>query len=291
MSNQVPVASIQSYTNMVSLSLQQNGSKFLSRAWRKNLTGKASKAIELVGKVDAREKTTRNQDVELTNTPHFARWAHPRHWYVADMIDSDDKMKTLIDLDSIYIKAQSAGIGRKIDTAFVSAAFGTAYIGENGTSTEAWSTSYDVAESSQGMTLEKIQDGIELMMTAGWDPESEPAYLGICPKQYKNLMSLSKVQSSDFNGGAPVIKDGKLINLFGCEIVTLHPDILPITSTTRECILFAKTGVCMGVWDDVRTDVDKIPLKFNASLIQTGVTTGSVRSELGKVIKIKCSEA
>ena len=291
MSNQVSVAHIQSYTNMASLSLQQEGSKLMSKAWRKNLTGKASKAIELIGKVDAREKTTRHQDVEFTNTPHFARWAHPKHFYVADMIDTDDKLKSIIELDAMYIKAQAAGIGRKVDIDFVNSAFGTSYIGENGTSTETWDTAYDVAEASQGMTLEKIQDGIELMMSAGWDQTSEGAVLGICPKQYKNLMSLSKVQSSDFNGGAPVVRDGKLMSLFGCEVVVLHPDILPITSTTRECILFAKSGVCMGVWDDMKSTVTQRPDKFNNPQILTEIYIGSVRSEKGKVIKIKCSEA
>lgn len=291
MSNQIPVASVQSYTNVASLVLQQESSKFYSKAMRKSLTGKAAKAIELIGKVEAREKTVRHSDEEYTNTPHFARWVHPRHWYVSDMIDTDDKLKTLIDLQPMYIRAQMAGIGRKMDIEFVNAGFGTAYIGESGTSTEAWSTSYDVAEASQGMTLEKIQDGIELMMSAGWDPQSEPAVLGICPKQYKNLMSLSKVQSSDFNGGAPVIRDGKLMQLFGCDIVTLHPDILPISGTTREAILFAKSGICMGIWDELKTSVKEIPQKFDNPRIRTEIYTGSVRSELGKVIKIKCSEA
>lgn len=291
MSNQVSVAHIQSYTNMASLTLQQKGSKLLSRVWRKNLTGKAAKAIELIGKVSAREKTTRHQDVEFTNTPHFARWAHPRTKYVADLIDNEDKLKSIIDLDGNYIDSQMAAMGRDIDSIFITAAFGTAYIGENGTSTEAWSTSYDVAENSQGMTLEKIQDGIELMMSADWDPTTEQAFMVIAPKQYKNLMALSKVQSSDFNGGAPVIRDGKLVNLFGVEIISVSPTILPITSTTREVLMFTKSGVCMGVWDDMKTRVDERADKFHAKQILTEMTVGAVRSELGKVVKIKCSEA
>lgn len=290
MSNQVNVSTIQSYTNMAQLLLQQKGSKLMSKVWKKNFTGKAAKAVEQIGKVSAREKTTRHSDVEYSNTPHAARWIHPREKYVADLIDNADKLKALIELQPSYVESQMAGLGRDIDDIIITAAFGTAYTGENGTTSEAWSATYEIAASSAGLTMDKLRDAKRLMMSADFDPSTEGAFLVISSQQMDDLMGLTQVTSSDFNGARPVLVDGTVAKVMGFDVVTVSDSILPVASSVRDVLVFAKSGLCLGVWDEMKTTVDRIPTKHNSLQVLTQMMVGATRTELGKVIKIKCQE-
>lgn len=291
MSTQVNVAHINSYTNIASLLLQQKGSKLMNVVTRKNVTGKAAKVYEQIGKVQGREKTARHQNIEYTNTPHAARWAHPKTKYVADRIDDDDKLKSIIELQPAYIQTQMYGLGRDVDDEVISMAFGTCYTGENGTTTESWSTSYDIAHGSQGLTIDKIADAKELMMAADWDETNDPAYLVVGSKQYRDLLTLTQMTSSDFNGGRPVIRDGKLESVLGFNIIHVNNNLLPVASNIRECMVFAKSGICLGMWEDLNTNVKELPDTVDTSRILSKMVIGATRTELGKVIKIKCSEA
>lgn len=290
MSNQVPVSTIQSYTNMAQLLLQQKESKLMSRVMKKNYTGKAAKAVEQIGKVAAREKTTRHSDVEYSNTPHAARWIHPKEFYVADLIDNADKLKALIELQPSYMQSQMAGLARKIDEEIITQAFGTAYTGENGTTSEAWSATYEIASGSQGLTMEKIRDAKRLMMSADWDPSSEEAFIVVSSQQMDDLMGLTQVTSADFNGARPVLVDGTVAKVMGLNVVTVSDSILPVASSTRDVLVFARSGIMLGEWDSMKTTVDRIPTKHNSLQVLTQMMLGVTRTELGKIVKIKCAE-
>lgn len=290
MSNQVPVSTIQSYTNMVQPLLQQQGSKLMSKVWKKSYTGKAAKAVEQVGKVSAHERTTRHSDVQYTNTPHAARWLHPREYAVADLIDNADKLKALIELQPAYVKAQADALGRKVDDLIITEAFGTAYTGENGTTTEAWSATYEIAASSAGLTMEKISDAKRLMMSADWDPSSEEAFIVIASQQMDDLMGLTQVTSSDFNGARPVLVDGTVAKVMGLNVITVSDSILPVASSVRDVLVFSRSGIMLGEWNGISTSVDKIPTKYNSIQVLTQMMIAATRTELGKVIKIKCNE-
>ena len=234
MSNQVTVAHVNSYTNMGALLMQQAESKLYSRVTRRSATGAAAKLVEQIGKVNAREKTTRHGDVEFVNTPHAGRWAHPKSVYVADMIDSEDKMKALLELQPWYVKSQMGAMGRDLDERIISAAFGTAYTGQDGTTAESWSATYEVASGSQGLTMEKIRDGIRLMRAADWDPATgDNGVLVIASQQMDDLYGLTQITSSDFNGAKPVVVDGIVTRIFGFDVVTVSDTILPVASSVQ----------------------------------------------------------
>lgn len=291
MSSQVTVAHVNSYTNMGALLLQQQASKLYSKVTRRPATGAAAKLVEQFGKVHAREKTTRHGDVEYSNTPHAGRWAHPKKVYVADLIDTEDKLKALIELQPWYIQSQMAAMGRDLDSKIITAAFGTAYTGQDGTTSEAWSASYEVASGSQGLTMEKIRDGIRLMRGADWDPTSgDQGTIVIASQQMDDLYGLTQITSSDFNGAKPVVVDGVVTRIFGFDVVTVSDSILPVASSVRDVLMFAKSGIALGEWQAMKTTVDQIPTKFNSYQVLSEMVVGATRTELGKVIKIKCQE-
>lgn len=291
MSSQVPVASIQSYSNMVMPLLQQKGSKLMSKMWKKNFTGKAAKAVEQIGKQSVYQKTTRHADVQYSDTPHSARWIHPTDWAVSDLIDTQDKLRMLIDATPAYAESMMNAMGRKVDKLVLDAATGTAYTGENGTTTEAFDSSYQIAAGGTGLTHDKLLETMELMMGADWDSNNDSAILAVGSKQYRELLDMTQVISADFNGNRPVLQNGKVTNWLGFEIVRISDDILNISGTDRSCIAFAKSGLCLGIWNDITTKVDDIPTKHYATQVLTEMTMGASRIENGRVIEIICSEA
>lgn len=291
MSSQVTTATIQSYTNMASHLLQQKGSKLKKHIWQKSFTGKAAKAVEQIGKVEARKKTVRHSDQDIIETPHAARWIHPDMYYLNDLIDSDDKLKMLIDATSAYAESQMYGMGRKVDSVICDALLGTAYTGENGTTTTAFDTAnQQIALGGAGMTFSKIRDTKKILMDNDWDDENDPVFLLIASQQYDDMMGLTEVTSGDFTKDF-VLKDGKLQSFYGFNIIRLSNDILPTDSNgDRRCIAFAKSGLCYGEWDGLKARVDERSDKHYATQVYTSLMMGATRTEEGKVVEILCDE-
>ncbi|MCB2012421.1 MAG: hypothetical protein KDF64_17850, partial [Geminicoccaceae bacterium] len=71
-------------------------------------SGKAAKAVEQVGPVTARKRTTRHADTPLISTPADARWVFPVDYEWGDLIDDEDKLRTLIDPQSPYAQNGAA---------------------------------------------------------------------------------------------------------------------------------------------------------------------------------------
>lgn len=291
MSNQFSEAHVNTYNNMGYLLMQQKGSKLLNKVTRKSMTGKAAKVAEQVGAATTREKTSRHSDVEYNNIPHSGRWVHPKYRYTADMIDDEDKMKSIVEFSPLYMQTQMNAIGRDYDSEILNMGFGTCYTGENGTGTEAWSSTYEVASGSQGLTIEKLRAARKLMMLADWDDSNDPACLVVGASQEDELFGLTQVTSSDFNGARPVLVNGKLQSILGFEIIRVSNDVLPIAGSTRQCMMFAKSGLVLNEFIPMKTTMDRLPQKHNNTQVLSSATIGATRTELGKVIKIHCLES
>lgn len=291
MSYQIPTATIQSYSNLVMPLLQQKGSVLMNRLTRRNFTGKNAKVLEQTGKQTVHEITTRHADSVYNDTPHAARWLSPRSWAVHDMIDKEDKLKMLIDATPAYADSQVYAMGRKIDKLALDAAIGTAYVGENGTTTEAFDSDYQVSHGGTGLTFDKVRHALRLLAKAQVDMKADPLVGAIASEQYFDLLGMTQYSNADYNGSKPVLMDGGLIKWMGIDWVHVDDNLLPKSSTTRSCIVMAKSGICVGLWDDISTKVDVLPTKNHTTQISTYFTANATRLENGRVIEVQCTES
>jgi hypothetical protein len=100
--------------------------------------------------------------------------------------------------------------------------------------------------------------------------------------------------SAEFQGGAPVIKNGRIETYMGFTFVRVNDSLLPTgtddaSGTSRGLIAYAKSGVHLGVWDDVQTDVSpRYDLEGIPYQVYGAVTVGACRTELKKVVRIWC---
>jgi len=285
MSDQISTAFVQQYNTNVSHLLQQKGSKLRDSVMTSTATGKAAKAIEQVGAVNAVKRTTRHSDTPLISTPHDARWAFPVDYEWADLIDDQDKVRMLIDPQSPYAVNGAYALGRAIDDEILGAFFATSKTGENGTTDEAFSGNTVSAGSSGKLEIGQLQEGKRILMENEVDLDSDQIYMAISAAQHEDLLGMSQLQTIDSNA-TKVLVDGRVRSFLGINFITTER-IPGAGADPTECPMWAKSGMGLCVWNDITTRISEREDKSYATQVYCKATVGATRLELGKVVKIQ----
>jgi len=128
MSSQITTAFVKQYSDMLFHLSQQKGSR-LRPAVRVEMQKGESKFYERLGEVTAVQRLSRHEDTPQIDTPHSRRRVTLVDYVYADLIDDEDKIRSLINPESPYLQAQVWAHGRAIDDKIISAALGNAYSG------------------------------------------------------------------------------------------------------------------------------------------------------------------
>ena len=289
MSFQVTTAFVQQYSTNVQLLLQQRGSRLRDCVTVGSYTGKAAKAVEQIGEVTAQARTSRHADTPLISTPHDARWVHPTDYEWADMIDDQDKLRMLIDPTSPYAMNGAYALGRAMDSLIITAALGTALTGENGSTSTAFDTAnQQIAVGAAGLTVAKLRTAKKKLMANEVDVENDPLYCAVTAVQLDNLLGTTEVTSSDYNTVKALVS-GSVDTFMGFKFI--HTELLGLDgSSDRRCIAWAKSGMHLGIWNDITTKISERADKSYATQVYVKGTFGATRVEEGKVVEIICDE-
>jgi hypothetical protein len=289
MSFQVSTAFVQDYKSTVQHLLQQKGSKLRGAVTMDTYTGKAGKAVEQVGAVAAQKRTTRHGDTPLISTPHDARWVFPTDYEWADLIDDQDKLRMIIDPTSPYAVNGAYAIGRAFDESILEAALGTSLTGEDGTTSTAFdTTNQTIASSSAGLTIAKLREAKKILMSNEVDIDNDPLFIAFTAEQHDDLLSETQAISLDYNT-KPVLVDGRITSFMGFNFI--HTELVNADSTPeREVVAWAKSGMHLGIWNDITTRITERDDKSYANQVYVKSTHGATRLEEGKVVEILCTE-
>src|SRR6056300_1752307 len=151
MSNQITTAFVQQYSNNVQMLSQQKGSLLRSAVDVETVVGKNA-FFDQVGSALAGKRTTRHADTPQMDTPHARRRVSLVDYEYADLIDNQDKVRMLIDPTSAYAMAAAAAMGRAMDDVIISAALGTAFTGETGSTSTSFAAGNQIADGSADMS-------------------------------------------------------------------------------------------------------------------------------------------
>ena len=127
MSSQITTAFVQQYSNNVQMLSQQKGSLLRGSVDSESIVGKNA-FFDQVG------TATAVKEYQDTATLHKSTRHTPRRrvsmvdYEYADLIDNQDKIRTLIDPTSSYALAAAYAIGRAMDDEIISAVSGTALL-------------------------------------------------------------------------------------------------------------------------------------------------------------------
>lgn len=296
MSSQIPVYFVTQFSTNITTLSQQKGSRFESTVMKGTYVGSQGSPVDQVGAINATKVTTRFAPMGRTDASANRRWVFPVDYEAPQLIDSFDLLRLLIDPTSTYVVNAMYAMGRAKDDEIINAFHGTAKTGNNGSVSTSLPSSQVVSvqqgsAAPTGLTVAKLREAKRILMSNEVDIDNDTLYVGVKSKQHDNLLAEAQIVSTDFND-KPVLVEGRVTRFLGFTFV--HSERLlngtDDQSGTSDAIpAYAKTGMHLGIWNDIQTSIDKRPdLSGIPYQAYCKGTFGATRIEEVKVIKIWC---
>ena len=317
MSVNVNTAFVQQYSTNIMMLLQQQGSRLRNAVQNYSFQGKAASMAEQFGSVSPVRNQSRHSDTPLISTPQDKRWIYPNDYDWADLIDNQDRLRMLIDPSGPYTQAGVMAMGRAIDDEILSGFFNANNTGENGTVSTSTlyaynSNSQSIAattggSSATGLNIAKLRAAKKVLLQAEVDIDNDPLYMVITAKQHDDLLNEAQAISLDYNS-RPVLVDGKINAFMGFNFI--HSERIPgganwnsaintsigsadsdgsyVTGSRWMVPFWAKSGMALGLWNDIQASVDRRADKRNSWQVYVTGTFGGARLEEKRCGLINC---
>jgi len=279
-------AFVKQFGGNLEMLVQQKGSKHRSQVRVETGVVGESAAFDQLGATAAVKKTTRNSDTPLVKSDHYKRWVNMYDYEWADLIDKEDKVKTLINPDNTYAMNAAFALGRSMDDEVLAAALGTAKTGKDGTTNTTFDANYVIAVGTTGMTMAKILEAKKILDRAENDP-SEERFCAVDPQQISDMLNITQIGSADYNTfKALAMGDVKAF----CGFTFQPTNRLTKASTTRKCIAWTKNSLLLALARDIKSEIDRLPTKSYATQVYASMGIGSTRMNETGVVEIDCKE-
>jgi len=317
MSVNVTAAQVQQYTTNIMMLLQQQGSRLRGAVKEYSFIGKAASIAEQFGAVNPVRNQGRHSDTPLISTPQDKRWIYPNDYDWADLVDKQDLLRLLIDPTGPYTTAGVMAMGRAIDDEILSGLLNANNTGENGTTSTGTLYAYNSnsqsvaatvgASAATGLNIAKLRAAKLILLQADVDVDNDELYMVISAKQHDNLLNEAQAINLDYNT-KPVLVDGKITSFMGFNFIhseripgaanfntAINPAIASADSdgsfvaNTRWMVPFwAKSGMALGVWNDIQAKVsERADKRYSTQVYVTG-TFGGARLEEKRCGVINC---
>lgn len=315
MSFNVSTAFVQQYSTNIMMLLQQQGSRLRGAVQNFSFQGKAASMAEQFGSVNPVRNQGRHSDTPLISTPQDKRWVYPNDYDWADLVDNQDRLRMLIDPTGPYTAAGVMAMGRAMDDEIISGILGSNNTGENGTSATGTLYAYNSnsqsvaattgAAAATGLNIAKLRAAKRKLLEADLDVDNDQLFAVISAKQHDDLLNEAQAVSLDYNN-RPVLVDGKITSFMGFNFI--HSERIPGAANYNNLAgigssdadgsyvagsrwivpVFAKSGVALGMWNDIQASVDRRADKRNSYQVYVTGTFGGARLEEKRCVLINC---
>lgn len=304
MSVNLPTHYVQQYSTNIQLLLQQKQSKLRGKVMSGSHVGKQASPVDQFGSIAMQPVTNRFAPMGRVDASTDRRWVFPSDFDLPQLIDSFDKLRLLTDPNSAYVTNAHQAANRQFDDLIIDALFADAKTGEAGGSTAQFGTTLTSsagrnvavaheAAAATGLTVAKLREAKRQLMANQVDLESDPITAVVTAKQHDDLLKEAQIVSLDFND-RPVLVEGLVVRFLGIDIVhceRLDTGTDDATGTSRMVPVFAKSGMYLGIWNDITTDIaqrkDLQGLPWQSYVY---LTAGATRLEENKTIRVWCRE-
>lgn len=286
---------VQSFATNVALLLQQKDCRFAKAVTIGNYKGEAASPVEQVGSVEAQRNGSRGTAVRPIEAPTDRPWVYPEDYNLPQLVYDQDKLRMLVDPTSAFNQNAMQAMNRAKDAEVIAAFFADRKTGKNGGTTTSFlaanQVSVNTGGNASGLNVAKLRKAKQLLLAADID-DGEELYCAINATQNDNLLNELQVISKDFNGGDSPLVEGNIVKRFlGFNFI--HSEKLPTNgSGYRRVPVWAKTGMHLGIWNDVktnisiRTDIEGLPTQLYVE-----GTFGATRLEEKKLVELPCAES
>lgn len=319
MSYSITTAQVQQYTTNIQMLLQQAGSRLRGSVMEQQCFGKAATAVEQFGQTNPVFNQARHSDTPIMDVPQDRRWLYPTDADWATLTDDQDKLRLIIDPNGPLTSAGQMAMGRAMDDILLSGFFGVNQTGENGTTATATLYAYNSnsqsvaatvgASAATGLNVAKLRAAKRKLLEAEVDVDNDPLFIGITAKQHDDLLGEVQAINLDYTD-RPALVDGKISRFMGFNFI--HTERIPgggsfnssaafnsgITSADSDgqyvassrwlVPCWAKSGMTLGIWNEIQATIDRRADKRNAWQVYVTMTLGATRNEEKRCVLINC---
>jgi hypothetical protein len=215
----------------------------------------------------------------------------------------------LITPGNMYAAAGAAAMKRAMDDEILSAFFNSNKTGENGSIDTgllgAFGGGSQVvavntgSSANTGLNIAKLRAAKRILLQAEVDIDNDPLFMAISAKQHDDLLNEAQAISLDYNS-TPVLVNGRINSFMGFNFIpseripgagsfnaAINPG-LTVPAGQNWVPFWAKSGVCLGKWDELRAKVGPRPDKNDAEQVSLRMTLGATRLEERRCGYIVC---
>lgn len=292
MSTEINKAFVQQFSNNLIMLSQQRGSKLASTVMRKDVTGKYAH-FDRLGATTASIRTSRHGDTPLTDTPHSRRRVTLNDYEVADLIDSQDEVRMLIDPKSSYAQAMGYALGRSLDDIIIDAADGNASSIDSADASSNVALVHTIDEdfntANSDIIVEKVIEAKRILMSNEVQPDEELFFV-LDAIALGNMLGQNEVQSADYNSVKALVR-GELDTFVGFKFVQSERINDSGEGNFKNCLAYAKSGIGLALGQDIQVKMSERADKSYATQVYASMTAGAVRIEEEKVIAVEAYRA
>lgn len=287
MSQQITEAFAQQFADNFMHLAQQTQSRFERTVTVEPSIKGTSKSINRLGLRVANKRLVRHADTPINDQPHSTRFVDLFDWDDGDMIDDQDKVRLLADPGNDYIKAMVQALNRAKDSVIYAAMLGNA---RATTGNVALTAGQQIAAGGTGLTRAKLVACRKLFRANEADEvEGGDLYLAYGSEQLEDLLNDTTLTNSEYNTALSLVNGtytgGKL---FG--FLPVPYEAMTKVSTTRSAVAWEKTGVVLGIGENIMTRVaERSDKGFNVQYYAK-MSIGAVRVEEARVVQVDCFE-
>lgn len=305
MSVNLPTHYVQQYSTNIQLLLQQKGSKLRNTVMTGSHVGEQASPVDQFGAIEAQQVTTRFGDMPRIDASTDRRWVFPQDYDLPQMIDKFDKLRLITDPQSSYVVNATYAMGRAQDDQVISAFFADAKTGKTGSTTTSFGTTVSTSSGQNvavafgsaaagNLSVAKLKEAKRVLMANEVDLETDPIFCIVTASQHDALLNEIQIISLDFNS-RPVLMDGRITNFLGINFI--HSERLTTgtddaSGTSRQVPIFAKSGMYLGLWEDIKTSVSqRNDVRGEPWQVYCYGTFGATRLEEKKIVRVWCRES
>jgi hypothetical protein len=290
MSTQVDTAFVQQYGATVFHLSQQKMSRLRGTVRVESITGEFS-YFDRIGLTTAHEITGRHADTPQNDTPHSRRRLGIKFYNNADQIDTQDKLRMLMEPAGHYVRAFAASFGRTMDSVIIEAFEADVATGKTGTGSASYDTNNTVgvqvggSSSDVGLNVEKLRAAKEILDAGEVDPDAK-RYIALNAKQLRNLLAETEVTSSDYNTVKALVQ-GELDTFVGFKFI--RTELIGVDANADHKVPFwSEEGMILGMAQEPRVEIGPRPDKNYNTQVYMEMGLGAIRMEEAQVGLILC---
>ncbi len=303
MSLLIPVAFVDQFKANILMLSQQKPAKLRVCCRMEDVTGDTM-YVERLGPKTAQLRGTRHGATPISDAAHTRRKLSMADYIVpADIIDKPDKLKLLIDPQSVYAQNQSWSLNRAIDDVIITALGGPALGGHTGGTSinnydsgecrlvdadgtiAAAGSNADSSATETPLTIAKLLTCKQLLDDAEIDEDRQRYFLAN-PYNINQFMNQTEVKSSDYNTSR-VLAEGRIDSFCGFDFIRSTRLPVGADAGATSCYAFAQGAIVLAIAEEPSVSISVRNDLCDSVQVFSTLSIGATRVEGPAVVEIE----